>query len=252
MSIKCGQLIYLALFNFIIRYRKTFLGPIWIVIGPSVFIGTLGLLFSRIGNVDSKLLIPHLSVGLILWTLVSGFIVSSTAVFQRSRSQILQGSMSVPNIVMMNVFSTIIQFLHQVIIVVVVFALTGTRVSLYSLISFIGLGLLIANGVWLTYLFGIIGTRYRDLTEVVQPLMRIAFLATPIIWMPGLGDRGGVLGAYLVINPFYHFLEIVRAPLLGNSVNPLSWIVVLSITGVGFALTRIVNDRFARNIPLWV
>ncbi len=82
--------------------------------------------------------------------------------------------------------------------------------------------------------------------------MRIAFLATPILWMPGTMGRGGVMGAFLVFNPFYHFIELVRAPLLGNPIAPLSWIVVLAITVAGFALARFFNRRFGRYIPLWV
>ena len=165
----------------------------------------------------------------------------------------MQGAMNLASIVVTEVFSTTLQFLHQVIIIVVVFVVMGKSISLYSLISFVGLLLLIANGFWLTYFFGIIGARYRDLREIITPIMRIAFLATPIIWIPDTGEgRSAVMTAFLTFNPFYHFLEIVRAPLLGNPIDPLSWIVVLAITGVGFTLAWIFQKRFAHKIPLWV
>ena len=83
--------------------------------------------------------------------------------------------------------------------------------------------------------------------------MRVAFLATPIIWMPGMGGgRSKVMGAFLDFNPFYHFLELIRAPLLGNPIAPLSWIVVITITITGFTLAYYFYNRFAKNIPLWV
>jgi len=252
-TIKWRPLLYITLFNFIIKYRKTFLGPLWILVGPTVFISSLGFLYSRVGNVEAPTLIPHLAVGFITWTLINGFVSSSTNVFQRSRAQIMQGAMNLASIVVTEVFSTTLQFLHQVIIIVVVFVVMGKSFSLYSLISFVGLLLLIGNGFWLTYFFGIIGARYRDLTEIISPIMRIAFLATPIIWIPDTGGgRSSVMSAFLTFNPFYHFLEIVRAPLLGNPIAPLSWIVVLSITGVGFSLAQIFQKRFAHRIPLWV
>jgi ABC-2 type transport system permease protein/lipopolysaccharide transport system permease protein len=133
--------------------------------------------------------------------------------------------------------------------VLVIYKVSLTWVAIESLL---GLALFLANGVWVTQAFGILGARYRDLAEVFQALMRIAFLATPIIWMPGELGRGGVMGAFLTFNPFYHFIKVVRAPLLGNPVAPLSWIVVLSITVIGFIVARLIIGRYARLIPLWI
>lgn len=235
-----------------IRYRKTLIGPAWLLVGPALFIVMLGLLFARIGNTSLAVFIPHLTIGLIVWTLISGFVVHSTTVFQRGRAQILQGGINLTDIVIMEVFSTILLFLHQTILIAAVFVFFGIGVSIYALVSLIGLALLIANGVWITRVFGIIGVRYRDLAEVVQAVMRIAFLATPIIWMPGAGGRSSVMSVFLIFNPFHHYLELIRAPLLGNPIQPLSWMVVLSITVGGFALAHFFHSRFDRYIPLWV
>lgn len=244
--------LYTAWFQLLIRYRKTLLGPLWILVGPALFISFLGLLYAQVGGVPKAVFIPHLTIGLITWTLITGFVTTSPTVFQRAKAQILQSGMSLIDIVMGSVFSTVIQFMHQIVLILAIFIIFHKSVSLYALVSLIGLGILILNGVWLTVFFGILGARYRDLTEIVQAIMRIAFLATPIIWMPGSGGRGGVMGAFLVFNPFYHFLELIRAPLMGEQIAPLSWAVVLSITVIGFALAYFIHRRFAKNIPLWV
>ena len=243
---------YVTWLDFLVRYRKTAMGPLWLLVGPALFIATLGLLFSRINSAEAAAFVPHLSVGLIAWTLVNGFVTGSTTVFQRNRPQILQGNMNLTDLVLVDVFSTILQFLHQVVIIVAVFVIFQLTVSFYGLVSLIGLALLIGNGIWLTIVFGIVGARYRDLSEVVQAVMRIAFLATPIIWMPAQEGRGSVLGAFLTFNPFYHFLEIIRAPLLGNPIAPLSWLVVLFITVAGFFLAHLFYQRFSRQVPLWI
>lgn len=249
---RLSSLLYMTYFDFVVHYRKTMIGPFWALMGPTLFIFTLGLLFARIGNANEDIFIPHLAIGLITWTLISGFVIGSTTVFQRNRSQIMQGGMSIIDIVTVDMFRTILLFLHQVIIIAVVFYLYDVTVAMTSLVSIGGLILLIANGAWLTMFFGIVGARYRDLSEVITAVMRIAFLATPIIWMPADTGRGGMMGAFLTFNPFYHFLEIVRAPLLGNHVTQLSWLVVVTFTLVGFLLTYLFYQRLARRIPLWV
>ena len=228
------------------------LGPVWLLVGPSLFIFFLGQLYAHIGGVTLSDFLPHLTIGLVTWTLISGFVIGSTTVFQRARAQILQGGFSLRDIVLVDVFSTILQFSHQVVLILAVFLVFQLSVTWYAATSLVGLALLIANGIWLTELFGVIGARYRDLSEVMQAIMRIAFLATPILWMPGGSGRGGVMGAFLVYNPFYHFLDLVRAPLMGSPIDPLSWIIVICITLFGFLLSWLVRSRLAHNVALWV
>lgn len=238
--------------EFAIRYRRTYLGPLWLVVGPGIFIIFIGILYAQINAQTAAVFVPHLAIGLIVWTLIAGFVTGSTTVFQRNRPQIMQGGLPLKDLVLVEVVTTVLQFIHQAPLVVAVFVIFGVNITFYGLVSLIGLALLIANGAWLTVTFGIIGARYRDLSEVVQSAMRIAFLATPIIWMPGEFGRGGVLGFYLTFNPFYHFLELVRAPLLDNSIAPLSWLVVLMITAAGFSLAGFIYAHLARRVPLWI
>ncbi len=246
------SLFYTTWLGFIIRYRKTMLGPLWIVIGPSLFIITLGSLFSDIGGVASSVFVPHMAIGLVVWTLISGFVTGSANIFQRAKSNILQGSMQLSEIVIVDVFTNFLIFAHQLSIILVVFLIYNIEVKQAALLSVFGLILIFINGIWLSYFFGILGARYRDLTEVVQAVMRIAFLATPIIWIPGDTGRGGALSAFTTFNPFFHFLELVRSPLLGNAVAPLSWIVVILITVLGGGLALWFRKKFSHLVALWV
>lgn len=244
--------VYTSWFEFLIRYRKTMLGPLWLLVGPALFISLLGLLYAHVGGIPVEKFIPHLTIGIVVWTLITGFLVGSTRVFQKAQAQIMQDGIDLIDIVMVSVLSTVIHFAHQVVLIIVVLAFFKVPITPYALVSLVGLVLLIINGIWLTIVFGIIGARFRDLAEIVQAIMRIAFLATPVIWMPSKTGRGGVMGAFLDFNPFYHFLELIRAPLLGTPIEPLSWILVLSITVTGFLLAYISTRLLAKNIALWV
>lgn len=243
---------YYGLVQFLIRYRRTALGPLWLLVGPALFIALLGKLYAHIGAAEAATFVPHLTVGLIVWTLINGFIVGASTVYQRNRAQIMQGGQSLDDIVAVEVMTTVLAFLHQLPIIVAVFFIYGVPMHWSALLSLLGLALIVANGVWVTRVFGILGARYRDLSEVFQAIMRIAFLATPIIWMPGAGMQGGIMGHFLVFNPFAHFLQVVRAPLLGEPIEPLSWAVVITITVAGFALAQVFSGRYARFVPLWV
>lgn len=236
-----------------LRYRRTVVGPLWLVITPFLFIAALGGLYSSIGSHDASVFIPYLAIGFVTWTLISGFVIGSATIYQRNRAVILQGSQSLGHIATIEVMINTIIFLHQLLVVAVIFLLTRMPLHWIALESLVGIGFVILNGIWVVRLFGILGARYRDLAEIFQAVMRIAFLASPILWMPGGADkRGGMMGLYLVYNPFYHFLEVVRAPLLGDAVAPLSWFVVVGFTLGGFLLAHFVSGRHSRFVALWV
>lgn len=245
-------LVYQAVLVFLVRYRRTALGPLWLIAGPALFIAVVGLLYGRIGNHDSAVFVPHLAIGLVYWALLSGFVNGAPGIFIRGRAQLMQGSMKLNGVAAADMINTMIIFLHQCLIVIVVMIIYRIVPGPSTILAIAGLGLTIANGYWVSTVFGILGARYRDIAEIFPAVMRIAFLATPIIWIPGPGGRSGVMAAYLLFNPFYHFLEVFRAPLLGNPVSMTSWAVVVCFTAIGLVLAEIMRKRYGQFVPLWI
>jgi lipopolysaccharide transport system permease protein len=54
------------------------------------------------------------------------------------------------------------------------------------------------------------------------------------------------------INPFYHLIELVRAPLLGQVTEPLSWVVVFAMCLGGYALAALLLSRAHRRLVYWL
>jgi ABC-type polysaccharide/polyol phosphate export systems, permease component len=93
--------------------------------------------------------------------------------------------------------------------------------------------------------------RYHDLAQIVTSVLQVAFYLTPIIWMPSLlPDR--MSATFLHLNPFYHLLEIIRAPLLGAVPSLTSWLVVLIISIVGWGFTLLVFSRLRHRVVYWL
>jgi ABC-2 type transport system permease protein len=118
-----------------------------------------------------------------------------------------------------------------------------------------GLAALVLNALWLALLLGIISTRYRDLPQVINSLINLLFYATPIIWSPdSLLSSAKHPWAKVIfdLNPLYHFVQIVRAPLLGQQLSPASWYVVGGITIAGWALALVVMRNYRARVSYWV
>ncbi|WP_343038727.1 ABC transporter permease [Skermanella pratensis] len=113
-----------------------------------------------------------------------------------------------------------------------------------------GMILVIANLFWITLIVGPLCTRFRDLPPVVQNALQIFFFLSPIIYKPELlAER---FGFFLDWNPFHHLIEVVRAPLLGQLPETLSYYVLAGMLLVGGTVSWMFFRRFRSRIAYWL
>ena len=140
--------LYASWFNIALRYRKTTLGPLWLLAGPAILVGALGYLYATIGGVSVDVFVPHLAVGIIVWSLIGAFMNSGTTVVYHNRPKMLHSAVKLLDVVMINICVAILQFFHHIVIFFVVYFIFRWELTPAVFISFIGLFLLVINGVW--------------------------------------------------------------------------------------------------------
>jgi ABC-2 type transport system permease protein len=77
---------------------------------------------------------------------------------------------------------------------------------------------------------------------------------TPIIWNESTLQQQGA-GSYAKIvelNPLLHYLDIVRAPLLGADQELRHWLVVLALTVIGWIFAAFAMRQYRARVPYWV
>jgi lipopolysaccharide transport system permease protein len=99
---------------------------------------------------------------------------------------------------------------------------------------------------------GIISARFRDMPPIISSVTTIGFFVTPVMWSPDLIGNNELAHLLLGLNPFYHWLQIVRLPILGQWPTLENWGVALLVAGVGWGLTLLVYRRFRTMIAYWV
>ena len=80
-------------------------------------------------------------------------------------------------------------------------------------------------------------------------IVQIAFFLTPVMWNPELLGDHAYIAAF---NPFYHMLEIMRSPLLGQPFPLDSFAAVIAMTVINFAIAALFFRRFRSRIAYWV
>ena len=101
----------------------------------------------------------------------------------------------------------------------------------------------------LTLLLGAFCARFRDVGPIVGSIMQIAFFLTPIIWQT---DQIGLNARWLVLNPFYTLLVVVREPLLNQHPGIENWIALCLWSSLLCAAAWFLFARTRSRLAFWV
>jgi lipopolysaccharide transport system permease protein len=231
------------------RYRRSVLGPFWITISVAVFITLLGVIYSHIFKIELKTYLPYLSLGYILWGFIAQTTGESSISFQESERIIRQIRLPYSIYVFRVVWRNFIVFLHTIVIFIPVALIYDVRPGFTALLVVPGLVLVYINQAWVTLSLAILCTRYRDVQQIVTTGIQIMLFATPIMWpISALGPASIIAH----VNPLYHLIEVVRAPMLGNAPSMLSWIAAVACAIGGWAIAVLLLRRATRRLVFWL
>lgn len=231
------------------RYRRSVLGPFWLTISTGALIGAMGPLYGMFFNQDLAAYFPHMAIGFVIWMLIAGLINEGCNAFIAAEGLIKQTRMPLSIHVLQVVCRNLIIFAHHLVIVAVVLLFFTPEFGRGIVLVPVAVLVLAANGVWVGLLAGLLCARFRDVPLIVQSLVQVSFFLTPVLWKAGSLGRFDWVATW---NPFSHFLEIVRAPLMGQPAPWQSWGAVLAMTAAGYILAFAFFARYRARIAYWV
>ena len=238
------------------RYRRSTLGPLWITVATGVMAAALGLLYSVLFQIPLGDFLPHVTVGLIMWGFISGCVKDGSEIFIENEGLIKQLPSALSVHVYRLVWRQLLFLAHNMVIWLVLIIVFPRPFGFELLLVIPAMLLLLVNGAWVTMFFGIVATRYRDIAPLLESLIQLAFYVTPIVWTTEtLYAQGGDVAERAKIaelNPLYHYLEIIRAPLLGNPTAAYHWWIVLGCTAFGLAITLLAMRQWRARVAYWV
>ncbi len=232
------------------RYRRSKLGPFWLTISMGVMISALGLLYGTLFKIELGNFLPYVAAGFVVWGLMSGFVMDSTSSFIAAEGLIRQLSVPLSVHVYRDIWRNLLIFAHNIWIFVVISFWFGIFPGPVSFaLALLGVSVLAFNALWLGLLLGLLSARFRDIPQIIASVIQVTFFLTPIIWQADMLPERAIVLSW---NPFYHYLELVRAPLLGELPSFFNWVAVLLMTGTGWLLTIIIYAKYRWRIAYWV
>lgn len=233
------------------RYRRSRVGAFWLTLNMAVFVSALGLIFGTLFQSDMSIFLPYLCAGVVTWGFISTSLTEGCTSFSGSDGIILQVRMPLFTHIMRTVWRNAIIFAHNIVIFPVVALIMGREINLNILWALPGFLLVSLNLAWIMLILATLCARFRDLTQVMLNILQVMFYATPIMWMASiLPDH--VSRVYIELNPFYHFIELIRAPLLGFSPTALNWSVSIGLAVIGWIVAIIFFGKYRWRVAYWL
>lgn len=231
------------------RYQRSRLGAIWISLSMLIMVITFGVLYGKLFNRELSSHVPYVAAGLAIWLFYSEMIVKGCQAFNHNRSIIQQLPLPLSTFIYQVATRELIILAHHLVVVAGVFVFYNVPVSFSILTAIPALLILVVNAFAITLALASLSTRYHDLVEIVTAVIRPMMFITPIIWSIDLvPDRA----FYVVYNPIYHLIEIIRAPLIGEPIPIDSWWFSIGFTLLVISVSLIVYGKCKQKIVYWL
>ena len=207
------------------------------------------VLYSQLFHLELHAYMHYLALSLVLWNALSGIVTDACLAFTSAEGTIR--SIRLPYTVYASraVVRNVLVLAHNIIVIVAVFAWYDVWPGLPALGSLVGMLLWLADAMAACMLLGALCARFRDIPPIVGSIVQIAFFLTPIIWRPELIGTGA---RWLVLNPFYPLLSLVRDPLLNQVPATEVWVAGFVWSGVLCLAAGLLFARVRARLAFWV
>lgn len=229
------------------QHRRTALGPLWLLINYLAFAGTFIFIFDRGGGAPDYAV--YVATGLLVWFFIMETITTSVTLFVREESFIKGTTLPLSVYVMRAALQSVIRAGYALVGCLGILVLSGTPVTAAWLLSVMGVGVVLLTAPAVIIIFAFLGVFLPDSQFIVSNLMRVMMFVTPVFWT---ADRamGGVRGIIYQYNPFTHFLDIVRLPILSGTLPLSSLGFCIAVGAACWAVALLLLGRFRRQVAL--
>lgn len=239
----------LAWMDIKLRFRGSVLGPFWFTMSIGAQIGIIGYIYPKVFGIADESYVKWLGASLICWQYIAFCITESANVFFHSRRIYQNNKIPLSFFPLRSSFLALYIFLLQLPVFVLVSLVFGFEITLYNgLLFFFGILLIFMFSFLFNLLIGMISLKFQDIPQIIAIGMNLAFLVTPIMWMPEMaGERISIIK----LNPFYYLIEVLRSPLLGREVAAGIYLGTFIMLGVLIVISLTAFSKYRSRIVYW-
>jgi len=226
------------------------LGKLWPTIGLAIRIAAVGIIFSLVFDRRTADYIPWLATGWAVWGMISSSITSAASVFSSSKSLMLSLPIPKESFLIKVVVTELLLLIQNMALVLLVIVLSGVSVNSSLLLVVPGILLtsifLIGVGLFLAPLVA----KYKDVGPFISSIVGVMFFILPIMWKSE-DIKSDLVQMVLGLNPLYHYLQIVRLPLLSEVPTGMNYLLATIGAFLALIVGVAVMNRTRDKIVYW-
>ncbi|GAB2492677.1 hypothetical protein GCM10027084_01590 [Pseudoxanthomonas sangjuensis] len=238
--------------DILVRARRSRLGAIWLLMPSAIYVFGMGSIFAGMQGKSLDAFAAHVALGVMVFRGLMSTVIGSAGIYAASASFILDGRTRLTDYVLQALGKSFFDFLMCIPVACIALVLFGHVEWLGILVAPLALLVIYFNALWISVVLSLAGARFPDLGQLLSNVSVFMFLLTPILWHPEDMPADSFRGQLMRANPFYHYVELFRAPILGDPIEPATcWFMGVS-TLVGLLFAAFLYRRYARWVPLWI
>lgn len=247
---KWGLALSLAVQDIKDRFSRTVLGPFWIVISNAMLVIGITIVFGALFKTDVADFVVYVALGIALWTFISTVMTGASHYLESGKNILFTYNLPWSMQITRKVFVEGIILAIHLMLAIPVILIAQKNLGLVSFVALPGVLLNLVFGYGLALIIASFGVRYSDLSHALESIMLFLFLFTPVFWLESaLGPTRSIFVHY---NPLFHFLEVVRAPVLEQAVPMDSFIISGVIALVTLLLGLFIYNKRKGQIGMWM
>lgn len=232
------------------RYRGSVLGPFWLIIGTIAFALGFVVIGGIIFNVDRATYIVYLLAGVISWQFIMNCLAEGAGLYVSEQTALVSHNHPIAAYPTKLVLRQILVYAHSFPIMAGAAAIWGT-LSWNALWFIPGFALVIAT-IWpVVFLAAAIGTRFRDVQQLIMVSFQFLIFMTPVYW-PKEPVIESDFSFILWLNPLFHVIELLREPFLGRVPALESWLALGGVCVSVWILFALTFPHLRTRIVFWL
>lgn len=244
-------IIFLALSDIKVKYSRTIIGPLWLVLSIGIFVIAFGIIGSKLWGLETEQFMPFFASGYVTWILISNIISDSTTVLNNSSHTIKSINTPFFVFIISSVIKNFIIFFHHLIIFFLICFFLSYKINFNLLQIFPSIFLIFLIGVLFSFVWSIICSRFNDVTQLTTNILQIFFFLTPVFW-PAERLSGKYFKLLVDLNPVYQVLNLVRSPLLGKSLEIQNFVFIFAIIFILLITSIFIGNKYKKKIIFYI
>lgn len=232
------------------RFSRTVLGPFWIVISNAMLVIGITIVFGALFKTPIADFLVYVSLGIALWTFLSTVMTGASSYLESGKNILFTYNVPWSMQITRKVFVEGIVLAIHLLVAIPVILIAQKDLGLISFMAIPGIltNLMFAYG--LALIIASYGVRYSDLSHALESIMLFLFLFTPVFWLESA--LGPTRSAFVHYNPLFHFLEVVRGPILNQEIPTDSFKIAIIASVSVLALGIFIYSKRRSKIGMWM